>query len=146
MTIALDSSTLIRQKEKLAELIKHLTSSGWSLKDLSDLVGVDSSTMCRWSKGKTIPEQDSKNFYQLAKVSGGSAVGLQLYLEGKISLSSYCNRDYIAVEEKIEKKIKINENLVSQELKIEILSKIRSLDPVDIAEVIASSLTYLVKK
>ena len=111
-------------------------------KDLSQVIGVDFSTLYRWSKGKNIPEKDSKNFYQLAKVSGGNPIGLQLYLEGKISLSNYCEGNYQSIEEEV----KSNKNLASQELKTEILLKIRSLEPVDIAEIISSLATYLVKK
>ncbi len=145
MTITLKSkpsSLLNQQQTRLAELIGYLISNGWSQKDLSQVIGVDFSTLYRWSKGKNVPEQDSKNFYQLAKVSGGTPIGLQLYLEGKISLSNYCEGDYQLIEEEVNN----NKSLANQEVKKEILLKIRSLEPVDIAEIISSLATYLVKK
>ena len=145
MTISLKSkpsSLLNQQQTRLAELIGYLISNGWSQKDLSQVIGIDFSTLYRWSKGRNIPDKDSKNFYQLAKVSGGNPLGLQLYLEGKISLSDYCEGNYQSMEEEVKSK----KNLASQELKTEILLKIRSLEPVDIAEIISSLATYLVKK
>ena len=143
MVVSLNSEpSVLTQQERLSKLIEYLLSNGWSQKDLSQVIGVDISTLYRWSKGKTVPEQDSKNFYQLAKVSGGNPLGLQLYLEGKISLSDYCDGNYQSIEEEVKSK----KNLASQELKTEILLKIRSLEPVDIAEIISSLATYLVKK
>ncbi len=144
MVVSLNSepSLLTQQQTRLAELIGYLLSNGWSHKELSQAIGVDISTLYRWSKGKTVPEQDSKNFYQLAKVSGGTNRGLQLYLEGKISLSDYCEGNYQSIEEDVNN----NKRLASLELKKEILLKTRSLETVDIVEIIASLATYLSKK
>ena len=98
--------------------------------------------MYRWLKGKTIPETDSKNFQQLAKLSGIDSKTLQLYLDGEISLSAYRE----GLERTLVDQVKISKTLTSEMIKKEVLAKIYSLEPVDIAEVISISVAFLAKR
>lgn len=139
MTTGSVSSPLQDRQKRLTQLIKQLLEEGWTQSSLANSFGVDFSTVHRWLRGKTIPDPDSKNFRRLAQVSGGNVKTLQLYLEGEISLSVYRqgleNRDIVETN---------NSNRSSSEqIKSEILAKIKALDPVDIAEVISSSAAFL---
>jgi transcriptional regulator with XRE-family HTH domain len=136
------SSTIQKRQERLIHLIEQLLKDGWTRTTLSEVIGVDFSTVYRWLKGKTIPEIDSKNFQQLAQLSGGDSKTLQLYLDGEISLSAYRE----GLERTLVEKVKISKTLTSDMIKKEVLAKIYSLDPVDIAEVISISVAFLAKR
>jgi transcriptional regulator with XRE-family HTH domain len=136
------SSTIQGRQERLAQLIEQLLKDGWTQTTLAEGIGVDFSTVYRWLKGKTIPETDSKNFRQLAKLSGGDSRTLQLYLDGEISLSAYRQ----GLERKPVEKVKSSKILASETIKKEVLAKIYLLDPVDIAEIISTSVTFLAKR
>ncbi|WP_071192137.1 helix-turn-helix transcriptional regulator [Trichormus sp. NMC-1] len=127
-----------RQK-RLAQLIEQLLQERWTQTTLSEAIGVDFTTVYRWLKGKAIPETDSKNFLRLAKLSGGNSELLQLYLDGKISLSIY--------RQSLESNSLINtrnsKKRPSEEIKQELLAQISMLDSADIAEVITTSVTFL---
>jgi transcriptional regulator with XRE-family HTH domain len=127
-----------RQK-RLAQLIEQLLQERWTQTTLSEAIGVDFTTVYRWLKGKAIPETDSKNFLRLAKLSGGNSELLQLYLDGKISLSIY--------RQSLESNSLINtrnsKKHPSEEIKQELLAQISMLDSADIAEVITTSVTFL---
>ncbi|KAB8318403.1 helix-turn-helix transcriptional regulator [Tolypothrix campylonemoides VB511288] len=130
------------RQERLAQLIEQLLKDNWTQTTLAEAIGVDFSTVYRWLKGKTIPETDSKNFRQLAKLSGGDSRTLQLYLDGEISLSAYRQ----GLERKPVEKVKSSKILASETIKKEVLAKIYLLDPVDIAEIISTSVTFLAKR
>lgn len=136
------SSTIQGRQERLAQLIEQLLKDNWTQTTLAEAIGVDFSTVYRWLKGKTIPETDSKNFRQLAKLSGGDSRTLQLYLDGEISLSAYRQ----GLERKPVEKVKSSKILASETIKKEVLAKIYLLDPVDIAEIISTSVTFLAKR
>jgi transcriptional regulator with XRE-family HTH domain len=136
------SSTIQKRQERLIHLIEQLLKDGWTRTTLSQAIGVDFSTVYRWLKGKTIPETDSKNFQQLAKLSGIDSKTLQLYLDGEISLSAYRE----GLERTLVDQVKISKTLTSEMIKKEVLAKIYSLDPVDIAEVISISVAFLAKR
>lgn len=136
------SSTIQGRQERLAQLIEQLLKDGWTQTTLAEGIGVDFSTVYRWLKGKTIPETDSKNFRQLAELSGGDSRTLQLYLDGEISLSAYRQ----GLERKRVEKVKSSKILASETIKKEVLAKIYLLDPVDIAEIISTSVTFLAKR
>ncbi len=136
------SSTIQGRQERLAQLIEQLLKDGWTQTTLAEGIGVDFSTVYRWLKGKTIPETDSKNFRELAKLSGGDSRTLQLYLDGEISLSAYRQ----GLERKPVEKVKSSKILASETIKKEVLAKIYLLDPVDIAEIISTSVTFLAKR
>jgi transcriptional regulator with XRE-family HTH domain len=126
----------------LNQLIEQLLEEGWTQSSLANAIGVDFSTVYRWLKGKTKPETDSKNFRQLAKVSGGTPRTLQLYLDGEISLSVY----RYGLENKGVVDVK-NDNMSSNErIKAEVLDKIYALDPADIADVISSTVAFLANR
>ncbi|MBW4628985.1 MAG: helix-turn-helix domain-containing protein [Brasilonema octagenarum HA4186-MV1] len=131
-----------KRQERLIHLIEQLLKDGWTRTTLSQAIGVDFSTVYRWLKGKTIPETDSKNFQQLAKLSGIDSKTLQLYLDGEISLSAYRE----GLERTLVDQVKISKTLTSEMIKKEVLAKIYSLDPVDIAEVISISVAFLAKR
>lgn len=139
MTLSSLSSPLQDRQKRLIQLIEQLLEEGWTQSSLAESVGVDFSTVYRWLKGKTIPDADSKNFRQLAKVSGGNPRTLQLYLDGEISLSVYRH----GLEKSTKTQIKDNKRSSSEDIKTEIIAKIRSLEPSDIAEVISSSVAFL---
>ncbi|NMG11722.1 XRE family transcriptional regulator [Brasilonema sp. UFV-L1] len=131
-----------RRQERLTHLIEQLLEDGWTQTALAQKVGVDFSTVYRWLKGKSIPETDSKNFQKLANLSGGDSKTLQLYLDGEISLSAYRQ----GLEIKLVDQEKISKTSTSEMIKKEVLAKIYSLDPADIAEVISRSVTFLAKR
>lgn len=140
MTASSVSSLLQDRQKRLTQLIEHLLEEGWTQSSLANAFAVDFSTVHRWLRGKTIPESDSKNFRQLARVSGGSAATLQLYLNGEISLIEYRN----GFEKKMTSEVKdSNKPSGSDDIKREILAKIKALDPADIVEVISSSAAFL---
>ncbi len=89
-----------------------------------------------------MPDPDSKNFRQLARLSGGNARTLQLYLDGEISLSVYRH----GLEKKGAVNVKDSKRPGSDEIKAEVLAKIYALDPVDIADVISSTVAFLAKQ
>ncbi|WP_211176525.1 helix-turn-helix domain-containing protein [Brasilonema sp. UFV-L1] len=142
MTDDSGSSTIQRRQERLTHLIEQLLEDGWTQTALAQKVGVDFSTVYRWLKGKSIPETDSKNFQKLANLSGGDSKTLQLYLDGEISLSAYRQ----GLEIKLVDQEKISKTSTSEMIKKEVLAKIYSLDPADIAEVISRSVTFLAKR
>ncbi|GAB1542042.1 hypothetical protein NUACC21_47160 [Scytonema sp. NUACC21] len=142
MTIASESSPVQVRQQRLSQLIKKLLEDGWTQSSLAEAVGVDFSTVHRWLKGKTIPESDSKNFRQLAKVSGGNPMTLQLYLDGEISLLIYRN----GLEKKVTLATRNDSNSDSEDVKKEVLDKIYTLNPKDIAEVISLTVAYLAKQ
>lgn len=137
MTASSVSSLLQARQKRLTQLIEQLLEEGWTQSSLANAFGVDFSTVHRWLRGKTIPESDSKNFRQLARVSGGTAATLQLYLNGEISLLEYRNG--------FEKKITSDSSKPSgsDDIKREILAKIKALEPSDIVDVISSSAAFL---
>jgi len=135
------SSLILDRQKRLTQLIELLLKDGWTQSALASAIGVDFSTVYRWLKGKTIPESDSKNFRQLAKLSGGNNTTLQLYLDGEISLSVY-RRSF---EETAMGQASGSKRVGSEKVKKEVLAKIYSLDPDDIAEIISSSVTFLAK-
>ncbi|HAZ44449.1 MAG TPA: transcriptional regulator [Cyanobacteria bacterium UBA11369] len=139
MTAGSVPSTLQERQNRLTQLIEHLLQEGWTQSDLAQALDVDFSTVHRWLRGKTIPDPDSKNFRRLAKVSGGNSRKLQLYLDGEISLSIYRN----GLDKKAIFEVKTREKSNSEQLKKEILAKICTLDPIDIAEIISSSVVLL---
>lgn len=140
LTVESGASNMQEHQNPLAQLIEQLLQEGWNQTALAAAVGVDISTVYRWLKSKTIPEPDSKNFRQLAKLSGGNSRSLQLYLKGEISLSAYRQ----GLEKKPSESVKNDKSPASERIKKEVLAKIYSLDPVDIAEVISSSVAFLV--
>ena len=140
MTVGSVSSPLQERQKRLTQLIEQLLEESWTQSSLANAVGVDFSTVHRWLRGKTIPDVDSKNFRQLAKLSGGNTATLQLYLDGEISLSEYRNgfeKETIAEVRDISKKS------ASDDIKREILAKIKALEPADILDVISSSAAFL---
>ncbi len=141
MTVSSVSSLILDRQKRLTQLIELLLKDGWTQSALASAIGVDFSTVYRWLKGKTIPESDSKNFRQLAKLSGGNTTTLQLYLDGEISLSVY-RRSF---EETAMGQASGSKRVGSEKVKKEVLAKIYSLDPDDIAEIISSSVTFLAK-
>lgn len=141
MTVSSVSSLILDRQKRLTQLIELLLKDGWTQSALASAIGVDFSTVYRWLKGKTIPESDSKNFRQLAKLSGGNNTTLQLYLDGEISLSVY-RRSF---EETAMGQASGSKRVGSEKVKKEVLAKIYSLDPDDIAEIISSSVTFLAK-
>ncbi len=142
MTHDSGSSTMQERQDRLAQLVEQLLKDGWTQTTLAEAIGVDFSTVYRWLKGKTIPETDSKNFQRLAKLSGGDSKMLQLYLDGEISLSEYCQ----GLERKPLEKVKSGKTLSSEMIKKEVLAKIYSLDPLDIADIISTSVAFLAKR
>ncbi len=142
MTHDSGSSTMQERQDRLAQLVEQLLKDGWTQTTLAEGIGVDFSTVYRWLKGKTIPETDSKNFQRLAKLSGGDSKMLQLYLDGEISLSEYCQ----GLERKPLEKVKSGKTLSSEMIKKEVLAKIYSLDPLDIADIISTSVAFLAKR
>lgn len=142
MTIASESSPVQLRQQRLSQLIKQLLEDGWTQSSLAEAVGVDFSTVHRWLKGKTIPESDSKNFRQLAKVSGGNPMTLQLYLDGEISLFIYRH----GLERNVAVGTNIENKSDSENVKKEVLDKIYTLNPTDIAEVISLTVAYLAKQ
>lgn len=142
MTLSSVSSHDQARQKRLVQLIEQLLEEGWTQSNLAGTIGVDFSTVHRWLRGKTIPDPDSKNFRALAKISGGNAKMLQLYLDGEISLSIYRN----GLENKAALEVKTGKMSASEQLKAEVLAKIYALDPVDIAEVISSSVAFLAKQ
>ena len=141
MTVSSVSSLILDRQKRLTQLIELLLKDGWTQSALASAIGVDFSTVYRWLKGKTIPESDSKNFRQLAKLSGGNTTTLQLYLDGEISLSVYRR----SLEEMAMGQASVSKRVGSEKVKKEVLAKIYSLDPDDIAEIISSSVTFLAK-
>jgi len=141
VTVSSVSSLILDRQKRLTQLIELLLKDGWTQSALASAIGVDFSTVYRWLKGKTIPESDSKNFRQLAKLSGGNNTTLQLYLDGEISLSVY-RRSF---EETAMGQASGSKRVGSEKVKKEVLAKIYSLDPDDIAEIISSSVTFLAK-
>ena len=139
VTVESGSSNMQERQNRLAQLIEQLLQEGWTQTTLATAIGVDFSTVYRWLKSKTIPECDSKNFRQLAKLSGGNTRSLQFYLDGKISLLAYRQ----GLENKPLEKVKNDKSSASDQIKKEVLAKIYLLDPVDIAEVISSSVAFL---
>ena len=127
------------RQSRLAQLIEHLLQSGWTQTTLAQSIGVDFSTVYRWMKGKTIPEFDSKNFRQLAKLSGGNPRKLQLYLDGEILLSDYLKGS----QAKPKMEMKEHDKMNAEEIKKEVLAKICLLDPPDIAEIISRTAMFL---
>ena len=141
MTVSSVSSLILDRQKRLTQLIELLLKEGWTQSALASAIGVDFSTVYRWLKGKTIPESDSKNFRQLAKLSGGSTKTLQLYLDGEISLSVYQRGlDEVAIGQ-----VSSSKRIGSEKIKKEVLAKIYSLDPDDIADIISSSVAFLAK-
>ncbi|HEY9849160.1 MAG TPA: helix-turn-helix transcriptional regulator [Leptolyngbyaceae cyanobacterium] len=139
MTASSVSSLLQDRQKRLTQLIEQLLKEGWTQSSLANAFGVDFSTVHRWLRGKTIPEFDSKNFRQLARVSGGNAATLQLYLDGEISLLEYRN----GFEKKTSELKDNNKKSSSDDIKREILAKIKALEPADIADVISLSAAFL---
>ena len=142
MTFSSVSSFIHDRQYRLTKLIEQLLEEGWTQSSLADTLGVDFSTVHRWLRGETIPDLDSKNFRQLAKVSGSNARALELYLDGKISLSVYRE----GLEKKAALEVKDGKKSGSEQVKAEVLAKIYALDPIDIADVIASSVAFLAKQ
>lgn len=136
------SSTMQERQKRLAQLVEQLLKDGWTQTTLSEALGVDFTTVYRWLKGKTVPEADSRNFQRLAKVTGSDSESLQLYLDGEISLSTYCQ----GLEKQKLQGIKKRKTLSSEEIKREVLAQIYLLDPADIAEVISTSVAFLIKR
>lgn len=141
MTVSSVSSLILERQKRLTQLIELLLKDGWTQSALASAIGVDFSTVYRWLKGKTIPESDSKNFRQLAKLSGGNNTTLQLYLDGEISLSVYRR----SLEEMAMGQASVSKRVGSEKVKKEVLAKIYSLDPDDIADIISSSVAFLAK-
>ena len=141
VTDGFGASKMQERQNRLAELIEQLLQEGWTQTTLAVAIGVDFSTVYRWLKSKTIPEPDSKNFRQLAKLSGGNSRSLQLYLDGEISLSAYRQ----GLEKKPSESGKNCTQSTSDLTKQEVLAKIYSLEPLDIAEVISLSVAFLAK-
>ncbi len=142
VTFESGSSTMQERQKRLAQLIEQLLQDGWTQTTLSEAIGVDFTTVYRWLKGKNIPEADSKNFQRLAKVTGGDSASLQLYLDGEISLSTYCQ----GLEKEQVEGIKKRKILTSEQIKREVLAQIYLLEPADIAEVISTSVAFLIKR
>lgn len=141
MTVSSVSSSIQARHFRLIKLIEQLLEEGWTQSSLAESIGVDFSTVYRWLKGKTVPDPDSKNFRQLAKLSNGNVRTLQLYLDGEISLTIYrkgleINNITVQVKDS-------NQKSASDDIKKEIIAKIKSLEPSDIAEVISSSVAFL---
>jgi len=139
VTVESGSSHMQERQNRLAQLIEQLLQEGWTQTTLAAAIGVDFSTVYRWMKSKTLPEPDSKNFRQLAKLSGGNSRSLQLYLDGEISLSAYRQ----GLEKKPLEEVKSGKTSTAERIKKEVLAKIYSLEPLDIAEVISSSVAFL---
>ncbi|MDF5729675.1 MAG: helix-turn-helix transcriptional regulator [Rhizonema sp. PD38] len=129
-------------QNRLTQLIEQLLQEGWTQTALAEAIGVDISTIYRWLRSKTIPEADSKNFRQLAKLSGGNNRSLQVYLKGEISLSAYRQ----GLEKRQSEEVKNRKSPASERIKKEVLAKIYLLDPLDIAEVISSSVAFLARQ
>lgn len=125
---------------RLVQLLEQLLSEGWSQSSLAKTLSVDFTTVYRWLKGQSVPEEDSKNFHNLAKLCGSKPRGLELYLTGDITLEEYRKGDYEPTQAPAKKKKN------AEKIKAEVLSKIYSLDPIDIAEIIASSAAYLARQ
>ncbi|MCM0593858.2 MAG: helix-turn-helix transcriptional regulator [Gloeotrichia echinulata DEX184] len=142
ITIESGHSTMQERQKRLAQLIEHLLQDGWTQTTLSETIGVGFTTVYRWLKGKNIPEADSRNFKRLAKVTGSDSASLQLYLNGEISLSTYCQ----GLEKEQVEGIKKRKILTSEEIKREVLAQIYLLEPADIAEVISTSIAFLIKR
>lgn len=79
---------------RLVQLLEQLLSEGWSQSSLAKTLYVDFTTVHRWLKGQSVPEEDSKNFHNLAKLCGSKPRGLQLYLAGEITLEEYRQGNY----------------------------------------------------
>jgi transcriptional regulator with XRE-family HTH domain len=141
VTVSSVSPPTLERHKRLTQLIELLLEEGWTQSALASAIGVDFSTIYRWLKGKTIPESDSKNFRQLAKLSGGSTRTLQLYLDGEISLSVYRSGS----EEMAAGQASDRKKTGSEKIKKEVLAKIYSLEPDDIADIISSSVAFLAK-
>jgi len=139
---AFASSHLQVPQQRLNQLIEQLLEDGWTQSSLANAIGVDFSTVYRWLKGKTKPEPDSRNFRQLAKVSGGTPRTLQLYLDGEISLSVY----RYGLENKGVVDVKDDNMSSNERIKAEVLDKIYALDPADIADVISSTVAFLANR
>lgn len=142
LTVESGASNMQERQNRLAKLIEQLLQEGWTQTTLAEAIGVDFSTVHRWLKSKTIPEPDSKNFRQLAKLSGGNSRSLQLYLDGEMSLSAYRQ----GLDKKLSEEVKNSKSSATERIKKEVLAKIYSLDPVDIAEVISSSVAFLARQ
>ncbi len=142
LTVETGASNMQEYQNRLAQLIEQLLQEGWTQTALAEAIGVDISTVYRWLKSKTIPEADSKNFRQLAKLSGGNNRSLQVYLKGEISLSAYRQ----GLEKRPSDEVKDRHSPASERIKKEVLAKIYLLDPLDIAEVISSSVAFLARQ
>ena len=130
-----------RQK-RLAQLIEQLLQEGWTQKKLAERIGVDATTVYRWLKAKVVPEDDSKNFFRLARVSGGDSELLQQYLDGHISLPSYrecCENSTLNYARNLK-------NRPVEDIKQEVLAQITLLEPADILDVISKSANFLAAK
>ena len=126
--------------QRLVQLLEQLLSTGWSQSSLAQTLDVDYSTVYRWLRSQSVPEEDSKNFYNLAKLCGSKPRGLELYLGGEITLEEYRQGDYD--QTKVPQKKQKN----TLKIKADVLAKIYSLDPVDIADIISLSAAYLAKQ
>ncbi|MFB2836873.1 helix-turn-helix domain-containing protein [Floridanema evergladense] len=122
---------------RLVCLLDQLLSEGWNQTTLAGAIGVSQPTINRWLAQKNLPEVNSNNFRALAKVSGGDARSLQLYLDGQISLNEY--RRGVGVENATFASSHHN----SEQIKAQILAAIPMLEPADIAEVISFSVKAL---
>ncbi|WP_242039725.1 helix-turn-helix domain-containing protein [Anabaena sphaerica] len=134
-------STMQKRQKRLVELIEYLLQAGWTQTTLSVEIGVDFSTVYRWLKGKAIPETDSKNFLCLAKLSGGDSETLKQYLDGYISLSTYLKNFDLA--ENSLNNATVDTKYPVEQIKEEVLARIYTLDPVDIADIISTSVAFL---
>ncbi|MCO5799728.1 MAG: helix-turn-helix transcriptional regulator [Dolichospermum sp. OL03] len=132
-----------KRHQRLVELIEHLLKEGWTQTTLSVEIGVDFSTVYRWLKGKAIPETDSKNFLRLAKLSGGDSETLQQYLEGYISLSTYLQN--FDLDKNSLNTVTTSNKYPVEQIKKEVMTRIYTLDPADIADIINTSVTFLAK-
>jgi transcriptional regulator with XRE-family HTH domain len=135
-------SLIQARQNRLVQLMGQLLQDGWTQTSIAEFVGVEFSTVYRWLKGKTIPEQESRNFQRLAKLSGGNPKTLQQYLDGEITLSAYRQ----GVENKLLAEINNQSTSTNEKIKQEVIAKIRLLEPSEIAEVISLTAAFLAKQ
>jgi transcriptional regulator with XRE-family HTH domain len=135
------SSTITERQRRLTVLLEHLTDEGWTQSTLAEALGVDFTTVYRWSKGKTVPEVESRNFRRLAALTGGDDTSLELYLTGQIPLTAYRQGKQKLQTDEVQHQI-----LSPEKIKQQLLAQIYMLDPVDIADVISNSVAFLAKR
>lgn len=135
------SSTIQERQRRLTVLLEHLTDEGWTQSTIAEALGVDFTTVYRWSKGKTVPEVESRNFRRLAALTGGDGTSLELYLTGKIPLAAYRQGKQTMQTDETPRQI-----LPPEKIKQQLLAQIYLLDPADIADVISNSVAFLAKR